>query len=57
MTAHLMDVVSGRADDPAGLLTLLDRALPHLLFVYRLADGSTVSYRGSRRGLVPVDGA
>ncbi|MBO1284367.1 ATP-grasp domain-containing protein [Streptomyces sampsonii] len=57
VTTHFMDIVSGRADDHAGLLTLLDRALPHLLFVYRLADGSTVSYRGSRRGLVPVDGA
>ncbi|MEU2888642.1 ATP-grasp domain-containing protein [Streptomyces albidoflavus] len=57
VTTHFMDIVSGRADDHAGLLTLLDRALPHLRFVYRLADGSTVSYRGSRHGLVPVDGA
>ncbi|MEU3259488.1 ATP-grasp domain-containing protein [Streptomyces albidoflavus] len=57
VTTHFMDIVSGRADDHTGLLTLLDRALPHLRFVYRLADGSTVSYRGSRHGLVPVDGA
>ncbi|MEU2756982.1 ATP-grasp domain-containing protein [Streptomyces albidoflavus] len=57
VTTHFMDIVSGRADDHAGLLTLLDRALPHLRFVYRLADSSTVSYRGSRHGLVPVDGA
>jgi len=47
-----MDMLSGHAPDHQGMLATIDRCAAHLRFAFQRPDGTTVTWRPSRHGLI-----